>query len=110
MLIETVLIEGLLYFAKAFDSVNRVALLGALTAYGCDPATIDIVELYTNDYAEIYKDDVKIGQMEVQIGIWQGCTGSPHLFVLIVKMIIRANYHLANSISIIKNKYPWLQR
>ena len=78
-------------FAKAFDSVNRVALLGALTAYGCDPAMIDVVvKLYTNDYTEIYKVDVKIGQMEVQNGIWQGCTGSPQLFVLIVNTIIRA--------------------
>ena len=78
-------------FAKEFDSVNSVALLGALTAYGCDPATVDIVvELYTNDYREIYKADVKIRQMEVQNGIRQGCTGSPQLFVLIVNMIIRA--------------------
>ena len=43
-------------FAKVFDSVNRVALLGALTAYGYDPAMIDIVvELYTNNYTEIYR-------------------------------------------------------
>ena len=56
-----------------------------------DPAMIDIeVKLYTNNYTEIYKGDVKIGQMEVQNGIRQGCTGSPQMFVLIVNMIIRA--------------------
>ena len=27
--------------------------------------------------------------MEVSNGIWQGCTGSPQLFVMIVNMIIR---------------------
>ena len=57
-------------------------------------ATIDVVvELYTNDYTEIYKADVRIGQMEVQNGIRQGCTGSPlapQLLVLIVNTIIRA--------------------
>ena len=78
-------------FAKAFNSINRVALLRALTTYGCDPAMIDIiVKLYTGDYTKIYKCNAKIGQIEVQNGIRQGCTGSPQLFVLIVNMIIKA--------------------
>ena len=70
-------------FAKAFDSVNRVVLMW----HGCDLYLIQ--ELYKGDCREIFKGELRVGQMEVSNGIWQGCTGSPQLFVMIVNMIIR---------------------
>ena len=62
-----------------------------------------MVELYTNYYTEIYKGNVKIGQMEVQNCIWQGCTGSPQLLVLIVNTIIRAI--TASTLGYIENEF-----
>ena len=86
-------------FAKAFDSVNRVVLMW----HRCDPYLLQVVtELYTNihkyytvihkylcSYTQIFKGELRIGQMEASNGIRQGCTGSPQLFVMIVNMIIR---------------------
>ena len=77
-------------FAKAFDSVNIIALLRALMWHGCDRYLIHVVtELYTGDCTEIFEGELRVGQMEVSNGIRQGCTGSPQLFVMIVNMIIR---------------------
>ena len=85
------LIEMAIDFAKAFNSVNRVALFKALKTCGCDPSMIDvIVELYTEDYTEVYQDDTNIGRIEVQNGIRQGYTGSTQLCVMIVNLIIEA--------------------
>ena len=77
-------------FAKVFNSVNRVALLRTLMWHGCDLYLIQVVtELCTGDCIEIFQGELRVGQMEVSNGIWQGCTGSPQLFVMIVNMIIR---------------------
>ena len=73
-----------IYFAKAFDSVDRVApnslvaLLRALMWHWWDPYLIDVVdELCTGDYADIFKGEMNIGIMKVNKRIRQGCTGSP---------------------------------
>ena len=51
-------------FAKAFDSVNRVALLRALMWHRCDPYLIQVVrELYTGDCTKIFKGELRVGQM-----------------------------------------------
>ena len=50
-------------FAKAFDSVNRVVLL---IWHRCDPYLIQVVTgLYMGDCTEIFKGQLRIGQMEV---------------------------------------------
>ena len=42
------------YFEKAFDSVDRVALIRALMYYKCDPRLIDVVlDLYVGDRIEV---------------------------------------------------------
>ena len=72
-------------FVKAIDSVNKETLMW----HWCDPMLIDlIVEICTPDHTDIFKGDVNIGRMEVNNGIWQGCTGSPQLFVTVMNTII----------------------
>ena len=76
-------------FSKAFDSVERGALVRALMKFGCEPRLIDVVvKLYERDKTRIFREGRELGEMEVQCGIRQGCTGSPQLFLMIVSQII----------------------
>ena len=55
-------------FGNAFDSVNRVVLMW----HGCDPYLIEVITelgLYKGDCTEIFKGDLRVGQMEVSNGI-----------------------------------------
>ena len=76
-------------FSKAFDSVDRGALIEGLMYYKCDPKVIEVVaSMYEGDRTEIWREGVRMGELEVRSGIRQGCTGSPQLFVMVVGMII----------------------
>lgn len=76
-------------FCKAFDSVERVALVEALKYYKCEPRVIStIVSLYTGDRTVINRGGNSMGVLQINSGIRQGCTGSPQLFVMVVGKII----------------------
>ena len=76
-------------FRKAFDSVDRGALVKALMYFKCDPRVIEvIVKLFKGDITNIYREGRHMGEVEVRRGIRQGCTGSPQLFIMVVAMII----------------------
>ena len=78
-------------FEKAFDSVDRVALIRALKYHKCDPGLIDVVlDLYVGDRTEIWQNGAFVGDTEVTSGITQGCTGSPQLFVMVVNIVINS--------------------
>ena len=63
-------------FEKAFDSVDRVALIRSLMYYKCDPTLIDeILDLYVGDRTEIWWGGILVGDVKVTGGIRQGCTG-----------------------------------
>ena len=80
-----------IYSEKAFDSVERVALIRALMYYKCDHRLIDVVwDLYVGDGTEIWRDGILVGDVEVTGGIRQGCTGSPQLFVIVINIIINS--------------------
>ena len=75
---------------KAFDSVERVALVRALKYYRCDPRLIEVVmDIYRGDTTEIWINGKVVGDTEVTRGIRQGCTASPQLFVM-VNMVINS--------------------
>lgn len=76
-------------FRKAFDSTDRKGLIKALKYYQVHDKVIDnIMELYTNDKTEIWRNNKMVGEAVITNGIRQGCTGSPQLFNLIINMII----------------------
>ena len=78
-------------FEKAFDSVDRVALIRAQMSYEWDPRLIDIVlDLYVGDKTEIWQNGILVGVIEVTGGIRQGCAGSPQMFVIVVNIIINS--------------------
>ena len=57
-------------FEKAFDSVDKVALIRALMCYKCDPRLIDVVlDLYVRDRTEICRNCILVGDTEVTGGI-----------------------------------------
>ena len=60
-------------FEKAFDSVDRVALIRALMYYKCDPRLIDVVlDLYVGDRIEIWQNGILVGDTELTGEIRQG--------------------------------------
>ena len=78
-------------FEKAFDNVDRVALIRALMYYKCDNRLIDVVlDLYVGDRTEVWRNGILVADKEVTGGFRQGCTGSPLLFVMVVNIIINS--------------------
>jgi hypothetical protein len=62
-------------YAKAFDSIDRKALIATMKRYECDSKCIEVVSrLYTGDSTEIFIGTSKLGEIEVTNGIRQGCT------------------------------------
>ena len=77
-------------FAKAFDSIDRLALVETLKEYKCDPKLIEVmVRLYENDETTMRVNDIEVGNMKIKNGIRQGCSGSPQLFLMVVNRIIK---------------------
>ena len=75
--------------AKAFDSVDRGAMMRVMEKNRIDGSTIDILRnIYSGDRTEIFRDGRRMGQTDVTRGIRQGCTGSPQLFVMVANEII----------------------
>jgi hypothetical protein len=76
-------------YSKAFDSIDRKALIATMKKYECDRMCIEVVSrLYMGDTTEVFVGNSKMGEIEVTNGIRQGCTGSPLLFVMVVNTII----------------------
>ena len=76
-------------FRKAFDSVSRRELVESLKYFKCDPRVIDVVaRVYQGDETSILREGRVMGDVEVRNGIRQGCTVSPHMFVMLVGRII----------------------
>lgn len=78
-------------FAKAFDSIKRENIIYALKKYKCNPQVIDILAaLYVDDNTNVIYNGKLMGNVKVESGIRQGCTGSPLLFVLVLNHIIES--------------------
>ena len=76
-------------FKKAFDSVDKKALIHALLKYERDPLVIEVItRLYTGDNTRLYLENTEIEEMEVTSGIRQGCTLSPLLFIMVLNKVI----------------------
>ena len=64
-------------FKKAFDCVDRVALIRSLMYNKCDPRLIYVVlDLYVGDRRDIWRNWILVGDTEVTSRIRHGCTGS----------------------------------
>ena len=65
-------------FEKAFDSVERVALVRVLKYYKCDPRLIEVVMgIYMGDSTETFRYGKLVGDTEVTNGISKDAQGHP---------------------------------
>ena len=81
---------GFVDLTKAYDSVDRSALLAVLSHYGVPRHLIDMVrELYTGTYCRVRTSEGVSDVFEVKSGVRQGCVLSPLLFNAYMDKIVR---------------------
>ena len=77
-------------YSKAFDSVDRRAILVVLRHYRVpDPAVADVMQLYHGSTAAVLTRFGLTETFDITSGVLQGDTLSPHLFILLVEYILR---------------------
>ena len=80
----------LVYYGKAFDSVDRRAIPVVLRHYGDpDPAVADVMQLYHGSTAAVSTRFGFTETFDTTSGVLQGDTLSPHIFILLVDYILR---------------------
>ena len=84
------LIVVVLDFKKAFDSIDRKKLIEVLIEYRINPYIIDLVaKIYSNEKTTICIGDME-KEIEINVGIKQGCTASTTFFKLITYVIMNS--------------------
>ena len=85
-------------FQKAFDSVNRQFLYKTLAAFNFGPSFIQWVRtFYQNISSCILNNGFCTGLFEIQRGVRQGDSLSPHLFIIVLEVLaisIRENKNI----------------
>ena len=77
-------------FSKAFDSIDRYKMFKILRAYGVPPNLLKtIMVLYTNTKAKILSPDGETELFEILMGVLQGDTLAPFLFVIVLDYAMR---------------------
>ena len=75
---------------KAYDSVDRSALVAVLRSYGVPHQLVDIIQgLYCGTWCRVRTADGMSEAFEVQSGVRQGCVLSPLLFNCFMDRILR---------------------
>ena len=91
-------------FSKAFDSINRVYMAQALTAYGIPPYLIRAaLSLYSNPTARVMSTEGLSVQFNLDHGVLQGDTLAPFLFIIVLDYALRRALDTDVSLSDIKN-------
>ena len=91
-------------FSKAFDSINRVYMAQALTAYGIPPYLIRAaLSLYSNPTARVMSTEGLSDQFNLDHGVLQGDTLAPFLFIIVLDYALRRALDTDVSLSDIKN-------
>ena len=86
-------------FSKAFDSVNRKAMLHILLNYGIPDEIVNAIAImYDNPSSFVQAFDCPTKEFFTTTGILQGDTMAPYLFVIVV------DYLLRHSIDTLKSK------
>ena len=77
-------------FSKAFDSINRKKMFKILKAYGIPPTLLNtIIAMYTNTRAKVVSPDGDTDLFEITMGVLQGDTLAPFLFVIVLDYAMR---------------------
>ena len=81
-------------FAKAFDSVPRWAIAAALRSWHTPEAVISQILSIIVGHQVRFQTTCDVAPIDVQVGVLQGDTLSPFLFVLVIDAILRHLYDL----------------
>ena len=77
-------------FFKAFDSVNRKRMFAILSAYGIPDETISAIKcMYDNSKAFVATTDGDTDTFDINVGVLQGDTLAPFLFIIVVDYVLR---------------------
>ena len=77
-------------FSKAFDSINREKMFKILKAYGVPPNLLNTIKaLYTDTKAKVLSPDGETELFEIIMGVLQGDTLAPFLFVIVLDYAMR---------------------
>ena len=77
-------------FKKAFDSIDRVKMIGILKAYGIPPNLLQAIKkMYTNTQAKVISPDGETELFEITAGVLQGDTLAPYLFIIVLDYAMR---------------------
>ena len=88
-------------FSKAFDSINREALFHILGLYGIpDPLVKAIKLLYDNSFSRVQTIDGLTEFFETLIGVLQGDTLAPFLFIVVLDYVLRNSMSLDQGLTI----------
>ncbi len=91
-------------FSKAFDSINRVYMAQALTAYGIPPNLIRAaLSFYSNPTARVVSTEGLSDKFNLDHGVLQGDTLAPFLFIIVLDYAPRRALDTDASLSDIKN-------
>ena len=77
-------------FSKAFDSINREKMFKILRAYGVPPNLLKTIKaLHTNTKAKVLSPDGETDLFDIVMGVLQGDTLAPFLFVIVLDYAMR---------------------
>ena len=80
-------------FKKAFDSINREAMFEILPLYGIPDEVVKAVRsLYTNTKATVITPDGETDFFNIEVGVLQGDTLAPFLFIIVLDYILRLSF------------------
>ena len=77
-------------FSKAFDSIDRQKMFEILKAYGVPTNLLNTIKsIYTNTKAKVMSPDGETDVFEILMGVLQGDTLAPFLFVIVLDYALR---------------------
>ena len=77
-------------FSKAFDSIDRQKMFKILKAYGVPTNLLNTIKaIYTNTKAKVMSPDGETDVFEIMMGVLQGDTLAPFLFVIVLDYALR---------------------
>ena len=75
---------------KAFDSINREVMFKILSLYGIPEPIVEAIRtLYTNTKATVISPDGETEFFDILIGVLQGDTLGPFLFIIVLDNVLR---------------------
>ena len=89
-------------FSKAFDSINREALFHILGLYGVPDTLVKAIRLlYDSSYSRVRTIDGLTEFFKTLLGVLQGDTLAPFLFIIVLDYVLRNCMCVENGITII---------